>query len=103
MRFRKNIMPTINKNKNISKVLLDKVEFWLKENGVKHFSDILEKHGKIDAVWMDGPIPHPVHFREGMQVRNFLRDQEECASWDDEDFDNNWVAVIEKILKRRVK
>lgn len=80
--------------------LLAKVRYWLKDNGVKYFSDILEKHLRIDAVWSEGSIPHIVHFQEGIQVRNFLRDQSECDSWDDHNFDNQWITVIKTILDK---
>ena len=94
------MMPIINKSIEIPMSLLLKVKHWLKAGGVKHFQNIVKEHDRIDAVWMEGSIPHPVHFREGMQVRNFLRDQKECNSWNQDDLDNNWVTVIKKILDK---
>jgi len=44
-------------------------------------------------------IPHAVHFREGMQVRNMMRQSGLCDDWDDHDLDNNWAAVIEEAIK----
>ena len=68
---------------------------WLGDVGIQHFRDIRDKHGRIDAVWMDGKLPHPVHFREGMQVRNCMRGLDDCSDWNDHDFDNNWVHAVE--------
>jgi len=73
-----------------------KLKEWLKDDGIKHFSDIKQKHGKINAVWMEGGIPHPVHFREGMQVRNFLRNH---IDWDAHKLDEEWVGLIEEAIK----
>ncbi|MFH1984965.1 MAG: hypothetical protein ABIL58_24245 [Pseudomonadota bacterium] len=39
-------------------------------------------------------IPHPVHLREGMQVRNFLRDTELFPKWDAHDYDNRWSSIV---------
>ena len=78
------------------KELVQKLKDWLGEDGISFFSDIKEKYGKIDAVWMEGNIPHVVHFREGMQVRNFLRD---LTNWDSHELDEKWVGLIEECIK----
>lgn len=59
---------------------------------------MVEEHGRIDAVYMEGRIPHPVHFREGMQIRNFMREQPECKGWTDHEYDDNWVKAVEQAL-----
>jgi len=46
-----------------------------------------------------GRIPHPVHFREGMQIRNFMRASGYCQGWTSEDFDEMWVKAVEETLK----
>lgn len=78
------------------KDLIKKLKAWLKKDGIKYFSDIKNKHGRIDAVWMEGGIPHCVHFREGMQVRNFLRKH---VSWDAHKLDDSWVGLVEEAIK----
>lgn len=75
--------------------LVQKLRGWLKEDGVKYFTDIKNKYGRIDAVWMEGNIPHPVHFREGMQIRNFLRQH---VDWDAHHLDNKWVKLVEEAI-----
>ena len=85
--------------KTISKELVKKTKKWLRETGIEYFQDIKKEHGCIDAVWNDGGIPHSVHFREGMQVRNFMRQSKLCKNWTDHDYDNNWITLIEKCIK----
>ena len=84
--------------KEIPKSLVKKTKKWLRKEGIKHFKDIKEKHHTINAVWNEDGIPHSVHFREGMQVRNFMRDCRECKEWNAHDFDDNWISLIEKVI-----
>lgn len=84
--------------KEISSELLSKTNTWLGEDGRKFFKDIKTKYGEINACLNEGGIPHPVHFREGMQVRNFMRMSGLCDNWNDHDFDNTWIDLIEKVL-----
>lgn len=76
-------------------ILIEKVRKWLGEEGINHFREYKNKYGTVSPVFMEGSIPHPVHFREGMQVRNFLRSLPECKGWSCHDFDNNWAQVID--------
>ena len=78
------------------KDLVKKLREWLKEDGIQYFSEIKRKHGRVDAVWMEGNLPHAVHFREGMQVRNFLRQH---VKWDAIKLDNSWVSLVEESIK----
>lgn len=82
-----------------SQNLLNIVYEWLGSEGLKFFSDMKEDYGRVDPVYMEGGIPHPVHFREGMQVRNFLRKQPECKNWTDHQFDDRWADIIEQVIK----
>jgi hypothetical protein len=79
--------------------LVKEVKEWLGQDGIKFFRDVKKKYGRLDALWMDGILPHPVHFREGMKVRNFMRDTGLCRGWDAHDYDNLWVAVVERAIK----
>lgn len=94
------IEPSVKKShkKFLSNDLIEKTKKWLGEEGISFFKEIKEKHGEINACWNEGGIPHPVHFREGMQVRNFMRDTSLCEDWNDHDFDNNWIFLIERII-----
>ena len=85
-------------NKEIPKGLARKVRKWLGDDGIAFFEGLLKEHGKLNVVIGEGSIPHPVHFREGMQVRNFMRSSGFCKGWDDHDFDNNWEEAVKAAL-----
>jgi len=85
--------------KDIKKELIEKTIKWLGEDGIIFFKQCKRKYGKINVVYMDGSIPHPVHLKEGMAVRNFMRKTEFCKNWSSNDFDDNWVFLIEKCLE----
>lgn len=70
---------------------------WLGPKGLGHFRDIKTKYGRLDAVWNEGGIPHCVHFREGMQIRNKLRELTNY-SWTDHEYDDRWVEYVEKAI-----
>lgn len=73
---------------------------WLGDDGIKFFKHILEKYSKVDAIWMEeGNIPHIVHFREGMQVRNKMRSSGYFENYTDHDFDNNWAKIIVEAIR----
>ena len=56
---------------------------WLGDDGLSFFRECQTDHGRVDPVIFQDvgnragmtvkAIPHSVHFREGMQGRNFLR------------------------------
>lgn len=81
----------------ITDELVAQVRDWLGQEGVDFFRKVKEDHGQINACWMEGGIPHPVHFREGMQVRNKLRELTGNA-WTTHEYDDNWVEVIERAI-----
>ena len=83
----------------MQKVIVESVRRWLGDDGIKFFTNLKKKHGRVDAVYMEQGIPHPVHLREGMQVRNFLRGLDECKDWDAHKLDDNWVSIIEEVIK----
>jgi ribosomal protein L31E len=78
--------------------LISKLAEWLGEEGISFFRDVVEKHGRVDAVFMDNHLPHPVHLREGRKVRNFLRKH---VTWNAIQLDDMWVELVEKVLDRQ--
>jgi hypothetical protein len=78
--------------------LVSKMKTWLGDKGIAFFREIKKKHGTLLAVWMEGGIPHAVHFREGMQIRNKLRDFTQ-GSWTCHEYDDNWTTVIEACIE----
>jgi len=86
--------------KEISSELIEKVKSWLSSDGIEFFKGVKEEYGNIaTACWMVNSIPHPIHFREGMEVRNFLRSTGLCDDWTDHDFDNQWANVVVKAIE----
>jgi len=88
--------------REIPKSLLEALKTWLGEEGHAFFRGCLEEHGTVSPVFpTEGApqIPHPVHFREGMQVRNFLRKRPECEGWTDHDFDDHWANIVRQVVR----
>lgn len=70
---------------------------WLGPQGVRQFSYWQEEHGTVSPVLFFGPIPHAVHFREGMQVRNYLRSVF-GEDWTAHEYDDNWQWLVEEAI-----
>lgn len=87
----------------ITNELIQEMQKWLGDKGVKFFRDLKEEHGRVDpCLSIDcsphPPLPHPVHFREGIAVRNKMRELT-AYSWTDHEYDDNWVEVIERAIQ----
>lgn len=82
----------------IDSALVGQLREWLGRTGIAHFRKIKAEHGTLNAVWMEGGIPHSVHFREGMQVRNKLRDLTDNA-WSSHEYDDRWMGLVEEAIK----
>lgn len=83
--------------------LIEKVRGWLGEDNIRWFAHIKGLKGSVNCVlklnFKRKRIPaHPIHFREGMQIRNFLREQVECDKWGHADFEREWITVVEKLI-----
>lgn len=88
--------------------LIDKVYEWIGEENVRYFKHLKGLTGTVSPVLKLNMkrkfIPvHPVHLREGMQIRNFMRSQPECENWNGNDFDENWIKVIESCIEKHNK
>jgi hypothetical protein len=84
------------------------VRKYLGTSGVRFFQLVHSFHGTVRPVLRlnrarKGIPMHSIHFREGMQIRNFLRKQKECSNWTPEDFDNHWADVVTDAIGREVK
>ena len=96
---------------------------WLGYDGVAFFSMVQEEYGSLLACWSiplepEPPdltplgrairnargvpsIPHSVHFREGMQVRNKMRDLHKVMGYGiqhDHTYDNTWEGAVKACL-----
>ena len=76
------------------------VREWLGPDGLKFFRDVKEEHGEVNVVLTipGSRIPHPIHFREGMQIRNVLRKSGLCKGWSDHDLDDRWAEIVEQAI-----
>jgi len=75
---------------------------FLGKPGRQLFADYKAEYGTVSPVIKKGGIPHPVHFREGMQIRNYLRTLDDCQGWSDHDFDDTWTEVVEQVISKGV-
>jgi len=88
--------------REISPELVEETKEFIKEDGIKFFKKMKQTYGEYDAVFMEPgpfPLPHPVHLREGMYVRNFMRSTNHCKDWTAHDFDDSWVSLITKVIE----
>lgn len=89
----------------ISDKIVEDLSVFLQEDGIRWFKHLKGLTGTYSPVLKlnmkrKGIPAHPVHLREGMQIRNWLRNREECKDWNDHDFDNNWTLVIDKVVEK---
>ena len=69
---------------------------WLGEDGLTFFTELYDENGKM---------PISIHLREGMQVRNFLRQFPACADWNCpayEFFDYIYMEALCRAIDRPV-
>jgi len=81
--------------------LVEHIREWLGPRGVALFRRYRRWAGSVSPTFgrkANRPIPHPVHFREGMQVRNAMRASGLCSDWNDHDIDDMWTLVVEKAI-----
>lgn len=72
--------------------LIPELKKWLGEKGIAFF-----KEKGVGGIWWEGGAPHIVHFHEGMQARNKLRDLTN-NSWTTYEYDNTWCEIIEECI-----
>jgi len=84
--------------KNITDSIVEETKKWLDSDGRVFFTKMILVYGEISPVYLENELPHAVHFREGMQVRNFLRSLDECKDWSTDDYDNNWQNIVRKAI-----
>lgn len=77
--------------------LIPDMRVWLGEDGLDFFRNVKKVHGQLNACWLEDNIPHSVHFREGMLVRNKLRELTN-GTWSSHEYDDTWVDVIEECI-----
>lgn len=66
------------------KAILPKVKEFLGQDGCKFFVEVMLADGDLIST----------HFREGMQVRNFLRSLPEFKDWGAHELDDSWMEIV---------
>jgi len=90
--------------KEFSTNLTDATREFLGEKGTKFFQYLKQAYGTVSPVIPSEDelgVPRAIHFREGMQIRNFLRTLPECKDWTDHDLDDTWVPIILAALEEK--
>jgi NTP pyrophosphatase (non-canonical NTP hydrolase) len=88
--------------KEITHEMEDLVRNYLTREGLQFFKIIYNLVGTVNVVISPIDVtyvPHPTHFREGMQIRNLLRESKLCPDWTDHDYDNNWFRIVESAIE----
>lgn len=90
----------------ITEQLVDYVEDFLGNAGINYFQQLRDQYGYIPLVVEvhddDGStFPHPIHFHEGMQIRNSMRDSGLVEDWDAHQLDDYWIEVVGMVLNRQ--
>jgi hypothetical protein len=98
-------------DRDITKEHIDFMKGELGEEGIKFFRRVKKHKGVVSCVltqdeakaahcsalpWPQKSrgVPHPIHFREGMWVRNRLRSSGLCEDWSDHELDDNWAKIV---------
>lgn len=79
---------------------------WLGESGIRYFRHLEGLKGTVVPVLKlnkekNAGVPvYPVHYREGMQIRNWLRENTELGKkLDSVELDDCYVSILEEAIK----
>lgn len=81
------------------------LKIWLGEENIRYFKHLKGLKGGVFPVLKlnmkrKGLPAHPVHFREGMQIRNYLRTEfPELSKMTRDIFDDYTIELMEKVIK----
>lgn len=60
-------------------------------DGFRHY---LVEHGRLDPLLFNKRTPHPVHFMEGMIIRNKMRKISACSGWTEHQLNSCWKEAV---------
>lgn len=79
--------------------LVKSLRKFLGSKGLAFFRRVYKEYGKVDAVLLlEGGMPHPIHFREGLLIRNHLRELT-AYGWGDHAYDDRWAGLVERAIQ----
>ena len=85
--------------------LMNRFKKWLTPKGIRFFQLCKFLKGTVSPVFIITigdkiKYPHPVHLKEGMTIRNWMREQPEFKDFTAHDYDNTWMMLIEKAIEK---
>lgn len=84
--------------------LVEKLGDWLGEDGRMFFAAVKKEFGTLIATlpvghpYNEHDVPRCIHFRDGMKVRNFLRESITLDLPDDW-YDDSWAGLVEEAIE----
>ena len=78
---------------------------WLGEEGIRYFRHLLGLKGtvvpvlKLNKEKNAGVPAYPIHLREGMQIRNWLRGNTELWILNSIELDDCYVEILEEAIR----
>lgn len=93
-------------NEDDEQNVVSQIQRWLGARGIEYFQEVKELHGTLDAYWMEPIVadyiqqfvPRSINAQEGKMLRTFMKTLDECKEWDEEDFENQWIPMLEKCI-----
>jgi hypothetical protein len=82
----------------VTESILIQTKEYLGEGGLQTFVIYYKAEGKVNPILISGNV----HYKEGKQIRDFLRTLPDCANWTAKDFDNLWSTIITILVKEIV-
>jgi len=91
--------------KTINQETVIKFKKWLTPKGLRFFQLCKFLKGSVSPVFVKRigekiRYPHPVHLREGMTIRNWMRGQPEFKDFTAHDYDDYWMLLVEKAIEK---
>ena len=73
---------------------------WLGDKGIRYFRHLQGLKGTVVPVLHTNGIPWAVHYREGMQIRNWLRENTELGKkLDSIELDDCYIKILEEAIE----
>lgn len=93
-------------HKKLSEEEMNSFKSWLKEEGIRYFRHLKGLKGSVVPVLKVNPnknfgiSSYPVHFRDGVSIRNWLRENTELGKeLDSIELDDCYVKILEEAIK----
>lgn len=93
---------------NFSDNLVVRFKQWLSPEGIRYFQLLKHFHGRVDPILRlnykrKGLPVHPVHLRDGIPIRNWMRQQPELkpeSGYNAMLISDGWTALVELAIQK---